>query len=150
MNKREFKIAVKRLRAVAKNNSNYKKNSFFARWLKEFAPEFTDYQYRKFIHKKYVWHAFSFNIIPKEKYLEGDAAREAYNKANKDGAVCLQLDFEDTPTALTEEFDTAEKLESPDGLYAEFYVVGNNYSWTYIVTHDTGIGLGPYFMEIKK
>ncbi|MDE5593902.1 MAG: DUF4275 family protein [Clostridiales bacterium] len=150
MNKKEKKTAIKKLRAIAKNNSNYKKNPFFARWLKEFGSELTDAQYRKYIHKKYIWHAFSYNIIPKENYLEGDAAREAYNKANKTGAICLQLDFEDTPTALTEEFDTAEKLEGPEGWYAEFYVVGENYSWTYIVTHETDIGIGPYFMEIKK
>lgn len=150
VNNREFEIAVKKMRALAQNNSDYKKNPFFARWLQEFVPELTDYQYSKYIFRQYIWHAFSYNIIPKDKYLEGDAAREAYNKANKEGAVCLQLDFEDTPTALTEEFDTAEKLEGSDGWYVEFYVVGNDYSWTYIVTHETGIGLGPYFMEIKK
>lgn len=147
---KEQKAVLKRLRAVAKNNGNYKKNPFFARWLQEFVPELTDAQYRKYIHKKYIWNAFGFGIIPKEKYSEGDAAREAYDKADKNGAICLQLDFEDTPTALTEEFDTAEKLEGPDGLYAEFYVVGKDYSWTYIVTHETGWGLGPYFMENKK
>ena len=149
MNK-EQRDVLKKLRAVAKNNRNYKKNPFFARWLQQFVPELTDTEYRKYIHKQYIWHAFSFEIIAREKILQGDAARSAYNKANKDGAVCLQLDFEDTPTPLTDEFDTAEKLEGPDGLYAEFYVVGKNYSWTYIVTHETGMGLGPYFMEIKK
>ena len=150
MNKEEQRAAIKRLRAVAKNNSNYKRNPFFARWLQEFVPELTDTQYRKYIRKKYIWNAFGYNLIPQENYLEGDAAREAYNKANKVGAVCLQLDFEDTPTALTEEFDSAEKLEGPDGMYAEFYVVGKDYSWTYIVTHETGMGIGPYFMENKR
>lgn len=146
MNNKEQKTFIKKLKAVAKNNSNYKKNPFFARWLQEFVPELTDVKYRKYIRKGYIWHAFSFNIIPQEKFLEGDDAREAYNKANKAGAICLQLDFEDTPTALTEEFDTAKKIEH----YAEFYVVGENYSWTYIVTHETDIGIGPYFMENSK
>lgn len=146
MNNKEQRAAIKSLRAIARNNSNFKKHPFFARWLQEFAPELTDYQYSKYILRQYIWHAFSFDIIPKEKYLEGDEARAAYDRANKDGAVCLQLDFEDTPTALTEEFDTAKKIE----WYCEFCVVGKDFSWTYIVTHETDIGIGPYFMEIKK
>lgn len=146
MNNEERKAFIKELRKIAKNNSNYKKNDFFARWLKEFATDLTDKQYRKYIHKQYIWHAFSYNIIPKEKYLEGDSARQAYDKANKDGAISLQLDFEDKPTALTEEFDTAKKIED----YDEFYVVGKDFSWTYIVTHETDIGIGPYFMQIKN
>ncbi len=132
------------------NNIDFKKNIFWDRWLKEFVPDLTDDLYRKYIHKQYLWHAFSWNIIPKEKYLEGDEARKAYDKADKKGAVCLQLDFEDEPTSLTEEFDTAEKLESSEGDYAEFYVIGANYSWTYIVTHENCMGLGPYFIENKQ
>ncbi|MDE7438905.1 MAG: DUF4275 family protein [Clostridia bacterium] len=146
MDKKEFKAAVKRLRAVAKNNSNFKKNPFFARWLKEFIPELTDAQYRRCIRKRYIWHAFYYNIIPDGEYLEGDEARKAFDRADKEGALSLQFDFEDTPVALTEEFDTAEKVED----YFEFYVVGKDFSWTYIVTHETDIGIGPYFMENKK
>lgn len=110
----------------------------------------TDDQYRRYIRRQYIWHAFTYNIISKDKYSEGDEARIAYNNADKAGAKMLQLDFEDTPVDLTEEFDAAEKIESPDGLYAEFYVVGKNFSWTYIVTHETGIGIGPFFMQVKK
>lgn len=83
-------------------------------------------------------------------WLEGDEARKAYNRANKNGAVCLQLDFEDDPTLLAEEYDAAEKLEDGEGYYAEFYVVGADFSWTYIVTYENDIGTGPYFMENKK
>ncbi len=150
MNKKDLKIAVKKFRKIAKNNSNYITHPFFSRWLQEFAPELTISQYRKYIHKQFIWHAFSFNIIPKEKYLEGNDARKAYNNANKDCAIALQLYCEDTPTALTEQFDTAEKLETVDGSYDEFYVVGKDFSWTYILTHETSLGFGPYFMQNKK
>ena len=52
MNNKEQKAAIKKLRAIAKNNSNYKKNPFFARWLQEFIPELTDAQYRKYIRNQ--------------------------------------------------------------------------------------------------
>ncbi len=44
---------------------------------------------------------------------------------------------------------TLRKIETPDGDYDEFYVVGKDFKWTYIVTHETDMGFGPYFMSLK-
>lgn len=123
------------------------KTEFLEKWIHTFAPNITKSQYKKRIDKQFIWHAFSWNIIPKENYLEGDEARNAYNNVDKNGAICLQLWFDETTTLLTKDFDSAEKIETPDGDYAEFYVVGKNFSWTYIVTHEGSWGLGPYFMN---
>ena len=125
------------------------KKEFLDKWVCTFAPNITKSQYKKRIHNQYIWHAFSWNIIPKGTYLEGDEARNAYNDVNKDGAICLQLWFDEFTTPLTEDFDSVDKIETPNGDYAEFYVVGKDFAWTYIVTHETGMGLGPYFMKIK-
>ena len=122
---------------------------FLNKWIHTFAPNITKSQYKKRIHNQYIWHAFSWDIIPHGTYLEGDAARNAYDNVDKDDAICLQLWFDEVATPLTEDFDRADKIETPDGDYAEFYVVGKDFSWTYIVTHETGMGLGPYFMRIK-
>lgn len=125
------------------------KKEFLDKWISSFAPDITKSQYNKHIRNQYIWHAFGWDIIPKEKYLEGDKARCAYNSADKQGAVFLQLWFDESPIPLTEEFDTAEKIETPDGDYVEFYVVGKDFAWTYIVTHESSMGLGPYFMSLK-
>ena len=126
------------------------KKDFLDKWVRSFAPNITKRQYEQHIHNQYIWHAFSWDIIPKETYLEGDEARNAYNNVDKNGAICLQLWFDESTTSLTEEFDSAEKIETPDGDYVEFYVVGKDFTWTYIVTHETGMGLGPYFMILDK
>ncbi|MDE7330134.1 MAG: DUF4275 family protein [Clostridia bacterium] len=126
------------------------KKEFIDKWIRSFAPDITKSQFRKRIHNQYIWHAFSWNIIPKGTYLEGDEARNAFNNADKDGAICLQLWFDEFTTPLTEDLDSADKIETPDGYYAEFYVVGKDFSWTYIITHETEMGLGPYFMKIKQ
>lgn len=122
---------------------------FLEKWIRTFAPDITESQYNKRIRNQYIWHAFSWDIIPKNTYLEGDEARRAYNNANKNGAICFQLWSDEFPIPLTENFDSAEKIETPDGDYAEFYVVGKDFTWTYIVTHETDMGLGPYFMSVK-
>ena len=122
---------------------------FLDKWVRTFAPNITKSQYEERIHNQYIWHAFCYGIIPKGTYLEGDEARNAYNGINKNGAICMQFGFDEFATPLTADFDRADKIETPDGDYAEFYVVGKDFTWTYIVPHETGIGLGPYFMDIK-
>ena len=122
---------------------------FSDKWIRVFAPNITKSQYNKRIRNQYIWHAFSWYMIPKDLYLEGDAARTAYNDVDKIGAIRYQLWFDESPVPLTENFDTASKIETPDGDYAEFYVVGKDFAWTYIVTHETAMGLGPYFMRLK-
>ncbi len=125
------------------------KKEFLDKWVRSFAPNITESQYKKRIENQYIWHAFSWDIIPKGTYLEGNEARTAYNNVDKNGAICLQLWFDESTTLLTEDFDSADKIETPDGDYVEFYVVGKDFTWTYIVTHETDMGLGPYFMSLK-
>ena len=122
---------------------------FIDNWIHAFAPNITKSQFRKRLHNQYIWHAFSWNIIPKGTYLEGEEARNAYNNVDKKGAICLQLWFDGFTTPLTADFDSVDKIETPDGNYVEFYVVGKDFAWTYIVTHETDMGLGPYLMKIK-
>lgn len=123
---------------------------FLDKWIRSFAPNITKSQYDRRIRNQYIWHAFSWEIIPKGTYLEGDEARSAYDSADKRGALSFQLWFDESPIPLTEEFFSSEKIETPDGDYAEFYVVGKDFMWTYIVTHETDMGLGPYFMSLNK
>ena len=124
-------------------------NEFLGKWIRFFAPDITKSQYNKRIRNQYIWHAFSWKIIPKGTYFEGDEARKAYNGADKEDAMCFQFWRDEFPVPLSEEFDLAEKIETPDGDYDEFYVVGKDFKWTYIVTHETDMGFGPYFMSLK-
>lgn len=61
----------------------------------------------------------------------------------------MHLWYDEETIPLTEEFYNADKLETSDGEHSEFYIVGKDFAWTYIVTHEIGMGLGPYFMSIK-
>jgi hypothetical protein len=141
---------AKNWRECYNNERDYKKSEFFGKWLETFAPNMTESFYQRRIHNQFVWHVFSYELIPAESFLQGDAARQAYNKVNKNGAICFQLFCDDEPKPLPKEFDSAEKLEIADGEYSEFYAVGKDYSWTYILTHETCAGLGPYFMFADK
>ena len=72
---------------------------------------------------------------------------KAYNDANKIGALEFQYDNgffgDDVAKPLSNDYDTAEKI-SLSGII-EFYVIGKDFSWVYIVTHE-GDECGPYFV----
>lgn len=124
---------------------DYRKIQFYAKWLKTFAPHLTSAQYNEYIRDAFIWHVFSFEIVPANSFLEGDAARAEFDKVNKDGAQCIRLWGDDEPRPLDRKLKAAD-IERNNQNAIEFYAVGDGFKWTYIVTHETCCGLGPYFM----
>ena len=124
----------------------YDGRKFFGKWLDVFAPGLTLCQYEQFIKDAFVWHVFSFGLLPERSFLTGDEARAAYNAARKSGAEYILLwSDENEPLPLPEKYSTAEKIKEREA--AELYIVGKNFEWTYVETHETSCGLGPYFMR---
>lgn len=123
------------------------RNRFEKRWLQAYAADVSKEDIEKYVIAtgKYIWHVFSWNLLPKDSYLTGDSARAAYDVVDKTEAVCLKPFSQEGSRPLPKELTTAHAL---DGL-TEVYVVGKDYTWTYIKTHEND-HCGPYFMEIKK
>lgn len=97
-----------------------------------------------------LWHVFTWGKAP---CLEREAADKAFDKADKTGAFIakerawkgggcnIEYSIEDCPLGL-KSADLAEE--------SEVFVVGRNFQWTYVVTHETGCGLGPYFAQKRS
>ncbi len=86
---------------------------------------------------------FSWELLPQNVYLTGDAARKAYNAADKKDAEYIEWFEDDRTKKVTLEQKTAEQLEE----YIEVYVVSKDFKWVYMKTHE-GDCCGPYFMKI--
>lgn len=98
----------------------------------------------------YLWHVFTWGNAP---CLEHVAAGDAFDRADKAGAFIaeeysfngggrkVEYFFRKCPPDL-KSLDLADE--------AEVFVVGKNFGWTYVVTHETGCGLGPYFAQKEK
>lgn len=121
---------------------------FVERFLGVFAKDITEKQRRKNHiagkRKGYLWNLFGTQFV---SFFEGDIARAKYNIADKTGAFevlydspCLLEAFESE--LLNAEHLTAEGIDN-SGL-AEFYIIGKDFSWCYVVTH-AGDAAGPYF-----
>lgn len=122
------------------------KKEFIEKWLHVFVPSMSNKIYKEIIEKQYIWHAFSFEIIEKEKYLVGNEARTAYDLCDKTNAIVFQLwDSKDSIKIMNEQFDNSKKLD----YLPETYIVACDFTWTYISTHENDCqGLGPYFMKL--
>ena len=122
------------------------RTEFEKKWLNTFAPDLTKKQYRDCYVGCYLWHVFSYELVPKDRVLSGDLAREAYNAINKENAITIQLwdDGDEIETSLiVEKYKKSEEIED----IPELYVVDKGWKWTYISTHENGY-CGPYFLKI--
>ena len=95
----------------------------------------------------YLWHVFTWGDA---KRLEREAASAAFDKADKEGAfIARESGFNGGGKNIVYSFlrcpSDLKSLDLADE--AEVFVIGKNFGWTYVVTHETGCGLGPYFAE---
>ncbi len=120
------------------------KKEFYDKWLCAFAANISKEDMEKYIvsYGNYIWHAFSWELLDKNDYLAGDAAREAYDSIDKSDAIYLRWFDDDRARNLSAELYTAKAL---DDLH-EVYVVSRDFKWTYIKTHECDL-CGPYFMK---
>ena len=100
--------------------------------------------------KGYLWLGFNYGLVP---CFEGNEARREYDKADKTDAfqVLSECAFlrpgEFCCERLERELLTAEGVDN--SCLAEFYIIGKDFSWCYVVTHEFD-GAGPYFCYAPK
>ena len=133
------------------------KEKTVARWLRTFArhADAEQLQKRVFSSKEegagnFLWHIFSWELVPHLSGAEADATYEAeeaaevllfadgYSSGGKDPQIDkLQLIAKPTLADLPK---LRKKLKIDD-----LYITAADFSWTYVQTHEGY--LGPYFMR---
>lgn len=118
------------------------KEEFYNNWLDNFAEGIPENDMEKHVTSagNLLWHVFSWELIDKDKFLEADEARVAYDRIDKNDVLYIDWFYDDETKDLTSELNTASALDEE----VEVYVVSRDFSWTYIKTHESTCG--PYFM----
>lgn len=99
---------------------------------------------------EFLWNIFAGELIP---CFAGDRARQEYDKVDKVGAEEIQIsnyfigedDLFSYP--LSDMHETSHGIDE-SGLL-EFYIIGKDFSWCYVVTHEGDL-CGPYFCYAPK
>lgn len=123
------------------------KQKFTNQWLRHFAKGVAEKQIEQYVKDQFIWHVFSGELIKPAGLLVGNDARRAFDKIEKNDCICCDMFGSNGVTnKLSTEYDTAEKI---DQKLTEFYVVAQDYSWTYIKTHEGDL-CGPYFLRTTE
>lgn len=125
------------------------KEQFVERFLKNFMDNIPKRQQKKYRigtkKKDFLWNIFAAKLIP---CYEGDKAREQYDKADKTFAEEILYDNgflgydSNNSVMLSKQHMTAEGIDKSGK--AEFYVIGQDFSWCYVITHEFDL-CGPFF-----
>ena len=123
---------------------------FEKKWMSSFANGIDKKAIQKYVVStgNYIWHIFSWKLLPQGSYLVGDAARKAYNNLSKQQRECalfIEPFGDEKSFSLSYQDSVADKLDA----YTEIYVAAADFSWTYIKTHE-GDCCGPYFYNKEK
>lgn len=116
--------------------------TFEKQWMNHFASGISKEDIKKYVVStgNYIWHVFSWKLLPEETYLVGDEARRAYDAADKKDAMYIDAFGDGVCKALDDKYEKAASLE----VLTEVYVAAKDFSWTYIKTHEEDF-CGPYF-----
>ena len=130
------------------------KKDFIKKFLNTFAQGISKKQLKKFRigakNGEFLWNLFAGGLVP---CFSGDKARQEYDKVNKVGAEEIQfssnfISFDDLNTyPLSDVHGTANDIDQ-SGLI-EFYIIGKDFSWCYVVTHELDM-CGPFFCYATK
>lgn len=123
---------------------------FEKKWLLHFAKDISEKEIQNHVvsNGNMLWHVFSWELLPKESYLEGEKAKKAYDEMCeylKEDAIFIEPFEGKDAFSLTQKEATSAKLDR----YTEIYAVGKDFSWTYIKTHE-GDFCGPYFCRSDR
>ncbi len=119
------------------------RNEFYSAWLSHFANGISRENIEKYVvsNGNYLWHVFSWELLDKKVFLNGNSARKAYDRIDKHNALYIDWFEDDETKNLTAKLSTSNALEEK----TEIYVIASDFSWTYIKTHESMCG--PYFMK---
>ena len=123
---------------------------FEKKWMSSFANGIDKKDIQKYVVStgNYIWHIFSWKLLPQGSYLVGDAARKAFDclsKEQRENALYIEPFGSEETFSLSCQNATAKKLDH----YTEIYAAAKDFSWTYIKTHE-GDWCGPYFYRKEK
>lgn len=122
---------------------------FAKKWKSAFAGDMPADAVQEYVDAPgcYLWHAFTWG---RAKCSERGEASAAFDAADKEGAfIAEEYAFNGGGRRAEYAFRKCPPdLKSADlADAAEVFVVGKDFGWTYVVTHETGCGLGPYFAK---
>ena len=112
------------------------------KWLSVFGKEVNKELIKEHVtsYGNHLWHLFTWGEVP---CLQGDDARKAFDDLQYEKAIR----FYDGYAGHIEKVSEIEKISAKEvdkDRESDVYIVAEDFSWTYVRTHEEG-WCGPYF-----
>lgn len=119
--------------------------TFIERFLKEFAPKISNKELKQYnvYPNGYLWNICLENLIP---HYKGKEARIKFDSVNKTSAIIINMDTDNETYLLPDAWKDSKKIEN----WSETFIVASNFSWVYIMTHESSASIGPFFIINQK
>ena len=89
------------------------KQKFANQWLRHFAKDIDKKKLQESYVDQYIWHIFSFRLLEKGSFLEGEAARHAYDSIDKSNCIfCDMFGQNGVTDKALDEYATAASIDS--------------------------------------
>lgn len=137
---------IKRLKSkgILVTNLIGKREELQKQWEEAFAKHLSKSQKRKIYFYQHLWHVFSYKKL---SCLEEQEARDAFNKVKKDSCIIYYYDNQNVLLLENARNLKAEDIiKDIDDYLEDVYVVGTDFTWTYVFTHEENCG--PYFYQL--
>ncbi|MFP7735881.1 DUF4275 family protein [Priestia aryabhattai] len=114
---------------------------FRKRWENEFASSLSGSQKKEIYMDKFLWHAFSYEKLV---CLQGEQTIQAFEQQIKhDCYLLFEHDERVLQLSKCKHLTTADLSENTNMYLDDLYVVDKDFTWTYVITHESSCG--PYF-----
>ncbi len=111
------------------------------KWDYSFAKNISESVKRDIYYDQFKWHIFSYE---KQECLKEEEARNAFNAVAKEE---LYIMYQGNP--IVSLYSNASELKAEDfDSKQDIYIFDKNFSWTYVLTHESMCG--PYYYKINN
>lgn len=115
-------------------------------WRESFANHISKEEQKSIDMDSFLWHLCSWEKV---KCLEKDKAIEAFENQFKN-KYTIFYQFTDE-ALLVEKGDSLKVIDLPYHdkhlYYSDIYIMDWDRKWTFMMTHETEFGIGPYFIK---
>jgi hypothetical protein len=116
------------------------------RWREVFASHLTLEEQKSIYLNHFLWNLCAWK---KAEYLEKEKAVEAFENQLKQKCTIFYQFTDEAYLVKNAKTLTVKDLPYLDGsmYYSDIYIMDWDNKWTFVITHETDLGIGPYFIQ---
>lgn len=118
-------------------------------WREHFASHLSRAEQEEIFLDSFLWHLCSWRKVD---CLEKDEAIQAFENQRKRKCTIFYQFIDEAYLVENADLLTIEDLPYVEdhAYYSDIYIMDWDYCWTFMITHETRAGAGPYYIRTRR